>query len=121
MNFVYFGVDRLNPSTNFLVRQVISLVFHECRHHILYLILLGPPFSNDGSTLKPKVRLGPNQNKIDLRKVFVENITYFWKNKTIFGKDRPRETLSVRTHTCVCVHTLKPCVHMLTTYACIHS
>ena len=36
--------------------------------------------------------------KIELRKVFVENITYFWKNKTIFGKERPWETLSVHTH-----------------------
>ena len=27
--------------------------------------------------------------KIDLRKVFVENITYFWKNESIFGKERP--------------------------------
>ena len=35
--------------------------------------------------------------KIELRKVFVENITYFWKNKTIFGKERPWETLSVHT------------------------
>jgi len=24
--------------------------------------------------------------KIDLKKVFVENITYFWKNKTILGR-----------------------------------
>ena len=36
--------------------------------------------------------------KIELRKVFVENKTYFWKNKTIFGKERPWETLSVHTH-----------------------
>ena len=60
MNFVYLGVDRLNPSTNFLVRQVISLVFCESRHRILYPILLGPLFLNDDSTLKPKVGLGPN-------------------------------------------------------------
>ena len=60
MNFVFLGVDRLNPSTNFLVRQLISLVFRECRHHILYLILLGLPIPNYGSTLKPKVGLGPN-------------------------------------------------------------
>ena len=86
MNFIYLGVDRLNPSINLLVRQVISLLFLECRHHILYPILLRPPFPNDSSTLKPKVGLGPNQMKIDLKKEFVENIIYFWKNKTIFGK-----------------------------------
>ena len=56
------------------------------RHCILYPLWLGPLFPNDGTTLKPKVGLGPNQMKIDLRKVFVENITYFWKNKTILGK-----------------------------------
>ena len=58
--------------------------------------------------------------KIDLRKVFMENITYFSKNKTIFRKERPRETLSVCTHTHVCVRIVKPCVHMLTISACIH-
>ena len=56
------------------------------RHCILYPLWLRPLFPNDGSTLKPKVGLGPNQMKIDLRKVFVENITYFWKNETILGK-----------------------------------
>ena len=50
---------------------------------------------------------------IELRKVFVENITYFWKNKTIFGKERPWETLSVHTHTRICIRTLKPCIRML--------
>ena len=58
--------------------------------------------------------------KIDLREVFVENITYFWKKKTIFGKERIWETLGVRTHTHVCVHIVKPCVHMLTTCVCMH-
>ena len=52
---------------------------------------LGPLFPNDVKILKPNVGLGPNQMKIDLRKVFVENITYFWKNKSIFGKERPRK------------------------------
>ena len=44
--------------------------------------------------------------KIDLRKLFVENITYFWKNKIIFGKEKLQETLDwvyaytrMRTHT----------------------
>ena len=43
-----------------------------CRHLILYPLRLGPPFSNDSSTLRPKVGLGSNQMKIDLRK-------YLWK------------------------------------------
>ena len=49
-----------------------------CRHHILCPLRLGPLFPNDGSTLRPKVCLGSNQMKIDLRKVIVESITYFW-------------------------------------------
>ena len=77
-------------------------------------------FLTDGSSLKPKVGLGPKQMKIDLRKVFMENITYFSKNKTIFIKERPRETLSVCTHKHVCVRVVKPCVHMLTICACMH-
>ena len=59
-----------------------------CRLRILYPLQLGPPFPNDGSILKPKISLGLNQMKIDLKKVFMESITYFWKNKTIFGKER---------------------------------
>ena len=46
-----------------------------CKHRILYLLRLGPPFPNDGKILKPKVGLGPNHIEIDLRKVFLENIT----------------------------------------------
>lgn len=34
-----------------------------------------------------------------------KKITYFWKNKPIFGKERLQETLSVCTHTYVCAHT----------------
>ena len=48
-----------------------------CRHRILYPLQLRPPFPNDARILKPKVGLGPNQMKIDLRKVVMENITYF--------------------------------------------
>ena len=58
--------------------------------------------------------------KIDLRKVFVENITYFYKNKTIFGKERPWKPWILQTHTCVYVHTLKLCACMLTACARIH-
>ena len=50
--------------------------------------------------------------KIELRKVFVENITYFWKNKTIFGKEKPWETLSVHMHTCICVRMFITIVNM---------
>ena len=49
--------------------------------------------------------------KIDLRKVFVENITYFWKNNTIFGKERLLETLEcvhAYTHTRLETQTQQP-------------
>ena len=75
-----------------------------CRHHILYPLQLGPPFSNNRSTIKPKIGLGPNLMKIDLRKVCVENITFFWKNKTIFGKERPLETLNTCIHAYAYTH-----------------
>ena len=76
------------------------------RHRILYPLRLGSSFPNDGSTLKPKVGLGPNQLKIDLRKVFMKNIAYYWKNKTIFGKETSLETLKcAHAYTCMCTHT----------------
>ena len=50
-----------------------------CRHRTLYPLWLWPPFPNDVKILKPKVGLGPNQIKSDLRKVFLENITLLWK------------------------------------------
>ena len=53
------------------------------RHHILYPLWFGPPFPYDVRILKGKVSLGPNQMKIDLRKVFMEIIIYFWKRKTM--------------------------------------
>ena len=46
-----------------------------CRHRILYSLRLGPQFPNDGKILKPKVGLGSDQIKIDLREVFMKNIT----------------------------------------------
>ena len=55
-------------------------IFHErtkCRHCILYHLRLGPPFPNDVEILKPKVGKWPNQIEIDLKKVFLENITLF--------------------------------------------
>ena len=52
-------------------------MWHKCKHFILYPLQLGPPFPNDVRILKSKVGLGPNQMKIDLKKVFMENITYF--------------------------------------------
>ena len=57
-----------------------------CRHRILYSLWLGSQFPNDGKILKPKVGLGFDQIKIDLREVFMKNITLLWANKTIFGK-----------------------------------
>ena len=42
--------------------------------------------------------------KIDLRKVFVENITCFWKNKIIFGRERLRGTLKC-AHAYMCMRT----------------
>ena len=48
------------------------------KHHILYPLQLGPPFPNNVRILKPKIGLGPKNMKIDLRKVFMKNITYFW-------------------------------------------
>ena len=85
-----------------------------CRHRILYPWRLELSFPNNGSALKLKVSLGPNLVKIDLRKVFLENITYFWKNKTIFGKKKewPQETLIVCMHTHICVRMLTTCARM---------
>ena len=70
-------------------RKLMYLGEEECRHHILYHLQLEPSFPNDVRTLRPRVCLGPDHMKIDLRKVFMENITYFWKHKSIFGKERP--------------------------------
>ena len=47
------------------------------KYRILYPLQLGPPFPNNVRILKPKIGLGPKNMKIDLRKVFMENITYF--------------------------------------------
>ena len=82
-----------------------------CRHCILYPLQLRPPFSNYVRTLTPKVGLEYNQMKIDLRKMFMENITYFWSIKLFLenkGHRNPR----------VCVRILKLYVRMLP--ACIH-
>ena len=49
--------------------------------------------------------------KIDLRKMFMENITYFWSIKLILENKGHRNPK-------VCVRILKLCVHMLP--ACIH-
>ena len=40
-----------------------------CRHCISYPLRLGASFPNDDKILKPKVGLGPDQIRIDLRKV----------------------------------------------------
>ena len=64
--------------------------------------------------------------KIDLRKLFVENITYFWKNKIIFGKEKLQETLDwgyayerMRTHT----HAMRKHAYGMHTHAraCVRS
>ena len=90
-------VRRLGPSC-MLKQNVLSLILLISlveltnqkrgiyRHRILYPLRLGLLFPNDGKILKPKVGLGPNQIEIDLRKVFMKNITYFWKNNFFFGK-----------------------------------
>ena len=53
-----------------------------CRHRILYPLRFGPLFTNDVRILKPMVGLGPDKMKIDLKKAFMENITYFWTMQT---------------------------------------
>ena len=63
--------------------------------------------------------------KIDLRKVFVENITYFWKNNTIFGKERLLETLEcvhAYTHTHTHTHAMHTHAYGMCTHpwACVH-
>ena len=83
-------LSALTPSTNYsiLLSKILS---HSCRYCILCPLQLEPLFSNNVRTLRLKVGLWPNQIKIDLWKVFMENVTYFWKHKTIFGKERPRK------------------------------
>ena len=46
-----------------------------CRHRILYPLRLRSPFPNDGKIPKLKVGLNLDQIEIDLRKVFMKNIT----------------------------------------------
>ena len=48
-----------------------------CRHRILYPLQLKPLFPSDVRIQKLKVGLGLDHMKINLRKVFVENTTYF--------------------------------------------
>ena len=82
---VAFPMCERLPSSNYEEKKIFNdLGLHyekiyacNCKHCILYPLQLGPPFLNDDSTLKPKVSLGTNQMKNDLRKVFMENITYF--------------------------------------------
>ena len=104
-----YNICYLNGMVNEILNYLFVIITYllvglwlMCRHNILYPLQLGPPFFYDGSTLKPKVGLGPNQMKIDLMKVFVENLTYFWK--TIFGKERLLETLEC-AHAYTCMHT----------------
>ena len=60
----------------FMVEAGFSdLVIKGCRHCILYPLRLEPLFSNNVGIPKPKIGLGPNQIKIDLRKLFLENKT----------------------------------------------
>ena len=120
---IVFCVCRLGPShtskQNFL-SLILLIPFAKlmnqnnsiCRHHIFYPLWLGPPFPNNGSTLKPKVGLEPNLMKIDLRKVFVENITYFWRNNFFFWK----RTATRNPRVCACIHTYLY-THLSHTYA----
>ena len=73
------------------------------KHLILYPLRLKPLFPNDNITLRPKVDLWPNLIKSWLKKSFLENKTYF-------GKEKLQETLSMCTQTYGCM----PCVHILT-------
>ena len=50
------------------MRHVSDTSIGTCRHRILYHLRLEPPFSNDGKILKPKVGLGLDKIKINLRK-----------------------------------------------------
>ena len=53
--------------------------------------------------------------KIDLRNVFVENITYFWRKYTIFGKERSRKTLGgAYAYMRMCMHTRALCTYAYT-------
>ena len=45
------------------------------------------------------VGLRPNQMKIDLKKVFVENITYFWKRKAVGNPKCAHAYTRMRMHT----------------------
>ena len=84
----------------------IGCLTHSYRYLILYTLQLRPLFPNNDITLRPKVDIGPNIVKSWLDELFMEKINYFWKNKTIFGKEKAQETLSVCMHTrvCTCTH-----------------
>ena len=78
------------------------------------------PFPNDVGILKPKVGLRPNQIEIDLRKVIMKNITYFWKNNFFFWKIKATKTLGHRyAYTRMCTHALDLCVDA--SYMCTHT
>ena len=82
------------------------------RHLIWYPLWPKPLFSNDDITWRPKVDLGSNLVKFDLR-------DYFWKRKSV-GKT---QSMLMHTHICasmleVCVHILRACAHM--PWVCAH-
>mgnify|MGYP007088598962 CR=1 FL=1 len=52
---------------------------NKCRHCILYLLRLRPPFPNDGKIPKSKLDLGLDHIEINLRKVFLEKYNFFMK------------------------------------------
>ena len=83
-----------------------------CRHCILYPLRLEPPFPNDARILKPNVGLGPDQMKINLKKVFMENITNFGKKK---GHENPRACVHIHAYAHTC--SSSACAYFMHAYA----
>ena len=75
-----------------------------CRQHILYPFRLEPLYPNDIRTLRLKVGLEPNQMKIDLRKVFMENIIIFWNIKLFLERKATKILRHAHTYTCMRTH-----------------
>ena len=71
----------------------------------MYPLRLRLLFPNDVEILKPKVGIGSNQIEIDLRKVFLENITLSMNKVSYFWKINSTKTLGrAYAYTCMCTH-----------------
>ena len=91
---------------------------HESKERYLQTLHFVPlttraPVPNDVEILQPKVGLGPNQIKIDLRKMFQENITLFMNKISYFWKIKTKESLRHVQHPHVCACKLKLYIRML--------